>query len=215
MTTPRKYYQHDREEMLVFIPKNAKRVLDVGCGSGRFGELIKLKIGAEIWGIDIEESVIKEAEERIDRVFLGDVSVRLADLPKNYFDCVVFNDVLEHLFDPFHVLSAIKCHLAPGGRIVCSLPNIRHFKVLKKLVLRGEWEYRQAGILDYTHLRFFTYKSIRSTLNNLGYEIEILQGLKPIKKWKHLWIIFLFYHWLWDSRFYQFACVARPSGPDS
>ncbi|RLB82126.1 MAG: class I SAM-dependent methyltransferase [Deltaproteobacteria bacterium] len=206
-----KYYQYNREEMLSFIPKDARSVLDVGCASGRFGALVKHKIGAEVWGIEIEKKMAEEAAKRLDKLLTGDVSVCIADLPENYFDCIIFNDILEHLADPFSVLTSVMGNLSARGRIVCSIPNIRHFKVLKKLVLKGEWEYKEAGILDRTHLRFFTYKSIRKTMDSLGYTIEILQGLKPIKKWKHLWIIYLFYPWLWDTRFYQFACVAKPS----
>ncbi|MFO7744175.1 MAG: methyltransferase domain-containing protein, partial [Psychroflexus sp.] len=99
-----KYYINQRTEMLEFFPPNAKTVLDVGCGEGSFAKQIKDLYHTETWGIEYMESHAKEAQKVLDKVFIGECEKFLEDLPDNYFDAIYFNDVLEHLFDPYMVL---------------------------------------------------------------------------------------------------------------
>lgn len=208
---PARYYTGVRAEMLKYIPGDAKRVLDVGCGEGFFGEAVKNATGAEVWGIELFPEAAEKAAGRLDKVFTGDIeSGVLASLPAGYFDCVVFNDVLEHLRDPWKALSLIRETLAKGGVVVASIPNVRYFKTLKALLLHKKWEYANAGVLDKTHLRFFTSHSIRDMFEGCGYKITTLEGINqsaPSLKY-HLFNILLM-NTLNDSRFLQFACVAR------
>ncbi|MBI3635244.1 MAG: glycosyltransferase [Candidatus Rokubacteria bacterium] len=91
-----------------------------------------------------------------------------------YFDCIVCADVLEHLMDPERTLAALLPALAPGGAIVASIPNVRHQDVLLDLLIHGRWQYQWAGILDATHLRFFTLAEIAGLLDRLGLRAEEL-----------------------------------------
>src|SRR3989344_2104623 len=155
------YYGLYRTEMIKFVPKTAKKILDVGCSSGLFGIQLKKTLDAEVWGIELDKKSAKIASKSLNKVLCGDVSEIIKNLPDSYFDIIVFNDVLEHLIDPYGVLLKMKKKLSPEGLIVCSLPNIRYIVALKRLILDKQWKYDDSGVLDKTHLRFFTLKSIK------------------------------------------------------
>ena len=207
------YYNqwNNRPEMMQFIPKNAQKILDVGCAQGLFGERLKKELKAEVWGIEIDQKSAKKAQVRIDKVLIGDISDLLDKIPNDYFDCVIFNDVLEHLVDPYSLLKKIKSKLNLNGVVVCSLPNIRFFYTLKALVLGKEWKYVDIGILDKTHLRFFTQKSIEDMFKILGYRILKLKGIHELHSWKFSLLNFLLFGALSDIKYSQFACVAKPT----
>ena len=196
--------------MLEFIPTHAKRVLDIGCAEGAFSLLVKEARGAEVWGIELDVVAATRAQEKIDTVLAGDIAGLIERLPKVYFDCIVCNDVLEHLVDPYTVLSTLKERLAPNGVIVFSLPNVRHFGNLKNLLIKKDWRYENEGILDKTHLRFFTEKSIRRMFADLGYELIAMRGLRPIRSWKFALLNMLTLGLLSDARYLQFAGVVKP-----
>ena len=102
------YYTDQREEMTLFIPLSCKHILEVGCGEGNFGKLLKDERNVEVWGIELSETAAKVAGTRLDRALSGDFHLNYPQLPKSYFDCVVFNDVLEHFTDPEKVLLLCK-----------------------------------------------------------------------------------------------------------
>lgn len=205
-----------RSEMLEFIPETATKILDVGCSVGNFGELIKSKRNVEVWGVEIDENASSKASEKLDKVLCGAFGDKL-DLPKNYFDCVVFNDVLEHMIDPFEALEFVKNILSNDGVVVASIPNVRYFDNIWNLIVHQKWEYVDAGILDRTHLRFFTKNSITSTFGDLGYNIEMIEGINPLdihdayymKKFNFLNLIS--FKRIEDMRWMQFAVIAKPN----
>jgi 2-polyprenyl-3-methyl-5-hydroxy-6-metoxy-1,4-benzoquinol methylase len=163
---------YDRSEVESFVPSDAKSVLDVGCGQGGFGALLKSKRGGmRVVGIEPTEYGCSQARARLDHVIHGtfpnDVSPR-----GQRFDCIVFNDVLEHMFDPASALVAARFMLAPDGRVVASIPNIRHWTILVKLGVLGRWDYRDDGILDRTHVRFFTRSTMVEFFNAEQYTVE-------------------------------------------
>ncbi len=201
------YYTYTRPEMAIFVPKDAKKMLDVGCGEGLFSSQFKGKI--ETWGIEVNQDIAMAAKKNIDKVIVGDVLEKMSELPNKYFDCIIFNDVLEHMVDPFSVLKQIKNKIKPTGVIIASIPNIRHLSVLRKLLLKRQWKYEDYGIMDRTHLRFFTYKSIISMFNDAGYDIVQIKGINGSTWWKYAFINVLSFGFLWDTRYIQFACVAR------
>jgi glycosyltransferase involved in cell wall biosynthesis/2-polyprenyl-3-methyl-5-hydroxy-6-metoxy-1,4-benzoquinol methylase len=210
------YYDFTREEMLKFVPVGARRVLEIGCANGRFSELIRERQRAEVWGIDAEAAAVEEARTRLDKALHGDVHDLLGTVPAAYFDCVVCNDVLEHLPDPGRVLDGIVRVLADGGVVVASIPNMRYLPVLYELLVRKDWKYRGGGVLDRTHLRFFTRRSIRRLFEDAGFEMIRMEGIQMrvpvLYRLAFLIATVSTLGYYDDTRFIQYACVARVRG---
>lgn len=204
------YYANERLELLPLVPEAARRVLDVGAARGGFGQALKARRACEVWGIEPEAAAAAAATAVLDRVLACPVGEALAQLPDAGFDLVVFNDSLEHLPDPEAVLAAMVAKLRPGGSVLCSIPNVRYYKVMRQLVLRGEWEYADEGVLDRTHLRFFTEKSIRRMFSRLDFELLELQGIHGRDRWGLALLSALTFGRTRDLRYKQFACLARP-----
>lgn len=210
---PAMYYQQTREEMLKYIPQNVRKTLDLGCAQGDFSELIKRKFDAECWGVEMDPAVARIAEAKLDRVITADVNLCLDDVPDNYFDCIICNDILEHLADPYTLLLNLKQKLTGEGVLVASFPNIRYCRILFDLVIHGNWDYKDSGILDRTHLRFFTYKSLVKMFPSLGYELLTIEGKEPepsIMSRLVKLLNLLFLNKFKDTICHHFACVARP-----
>lgn len=205
------YYINNRDEMHRFIPEKINNILEVGCGTGIFGKNLKSKrnnIG--VWGIEISKSAAEAAKTRLDKVIIADIENDSIDLPKKYFDCIVFNDVLEHLKYPCAVLKKIADYLIDDGCVVASIPNVRYFYNIKELLKNKEWRYEGSGILDKTHLRFFTIKSIKEMFESCDYHLVKVEGINPIKfPWKFRLLNWLLMKKFEDMRFVQFACVAK------
>ena len=153
-------------------------VLDVGCGAGAMGEAME-RLGNKVTGVDLDEQAIVVAGGRMSRALVGDVTDvdAVARSAGTGFDRIVFADVLEHLPDPAPVLARYRALLAPGGRLLISLPNVAAWTVRLSL-LCGRFEYAESGILDRTHLRFFTRGSARRMIEEAGYTVE-RRGLTP------------------------------------
>ncbi|MFO7745521.1 MAG: class I SAM-dependent methyltransferase [Psychroflexus sp.] len=203
------YYKKERPEMLEFFPKNAKTVLEVGCGQGTFAKQIKDLYQTETWGIEYMESHAKEAQKVLDKVFIGQCEKFIDDLPDNYFDVIYFNDVLEHLFDPYMVLEKMKQKLTEKGKIISSLPNIRYHSALKMLILKKDWKYEDSGVLDHTHIRFFTKKSIERMYKNLGFKIITHKGINKTRSLKPYIYNLLLFFTASDIFYVQFATVVE------
>ncbi|HET8838656.1 MAG TPA: class I SAM-dependent methyltransferase [Flavobacteriaceae bacterium] len=203
------YYNKIRQEMLKYMPEKPKRVMDVGCGRGTFAAVVKEKTNAEVWGLEFMEAEAKEAEKVIDKVFAGPCENNIDKLPDNYFDVVYFNDVLEHLTDPYWVVEKFKEKLAPNGIVISSIPNLRYHNALWSLMFKKDFRYRRSGVMDHTHLRFFTKKSIRRMYEEKGYEIIVHEGINRSKSLKPILynIPLLFMHT--DIFYPQFATVAK------
>ncbi len=178
-----KYYSNTRPDVQKLVNPASKIILDVGCGSGDMAFELKNKLNAEVWGIEFNSKAAALADKKIDYVISGRVEDSIALLPDNYFDTIIFADVLEHLVDPYNVLASIKSKLSKKGELVTSIPNVRHWSIVKQL-LEGRWDYQEFGIMDSTHLRFFTRQSIfnmfdKAGLNitNIIYVVAEMQGL--------------------------------------
>ncbi len=172
------YYGHKRTDILEHIPQDARRIFDVGCGAGIFGAAIKEERSAsvEVAGIEIDAEAAQKAASKIDRVITGDVEKTDLPFPEGYFDVIIYGDILEHLMDPWNVLKKHKDLLRPGGHVIASIPNIAHYKILRDL-RNKEWRYEKAGLLDETHLRFFTIKSIKRMFIEAGYRIVSISNI--------------------------------------
>ena len=168
------YFTQERQEMLPFVPAQRRRVLEVGCSEGLFiGSLPGVE---ESWGIE-PSAAAEMAKERLTRVFHATFDEVEAELPSNYFDVVICNDVIEHMPDYNHFLSAIAKHIAPGGMLVGSIPNVRFYNNMMQFLFEKDWYYTDSGILDRTHITFFTEKSLRRTLERHGFAVRQLQGI--------------------------------------
>jgi len=207
---PSDYYSLSRAEMMNYVPSDARRLIEFGCGYGNFSELATRERQLECWGIEVEPEAAKCAAHKIHKVLCGDAAELLQELPDSYFDCAVFNDILEHMADPYTLLLKVKAKLSPAGVVVASIPNVRYWRNLKRLVFRGEWTYTDKGILDRSHLRFFTKKSIISMFDEAGYSIIRIDGIKPTRSRSFRVANLIALGSLSDAKFCQFACLARP-----
>ncbi|MBL9188077.1 MAG: class I SAM-dependent methyltransferase [Opitutaceae bacterium] len=212
------YFEQIRSEMLPLLPRSAHRILDIGCGAGAFGSHLRKHLGREVWGIEPDARAAKKAASHLDRV-LAEPLTNSSALPKNYFDCVFFNDVLEHLVDPWESLRLVKTSLKQDGIVIASIPNVRHFPTLWRLAFRAEWTYAERGILDKTHLRFFTRQTIENIFHETGYKIISIEGINEravlgagdTRLWQYYKLLSLIpSKTLTDAKFLQFAVVAKP-----
>jgi len=205
------YFHNQRTEMLKFIPENATKILEVGCGAGQFCTLLKRE-DREIWGVEMNAEAAQKANDICTFVLVGDFDTVFKQLPENHFDCVIFNDVLEHMYSPWDTIRLVKSLLSADGVLVTSIPNFRYISnLITEVLFHGEFEYKpEGGILDDTHIRFFTTKSIRRMFREEGYEVVVHEGIKPCKSWKEKLFIALTFGFLEDTRYKQFATVAKP-----
>jgi 2-polyprenyl-3-methyl-5-hydroxy-6-metoxy-1,4-benzoquinol methylase len=216
------YFEMERPEMLPLVPAHSRRVLDVGCGAGGFGVSLKRARQVEVWGVEPMAPAAKKAMAKLDHVIQGHFGPEL-DLPEGTFDCVIFNDVLEHMVAPEKALRYANNLLSADGVVVASIPNIRSFPTFWQLLFHARWEYADFGVLDKTHLRFFTKSSIEHMFQNEGYSIESIRGINAYVGEpgisRRLWSAYhlanaLFLGRFTDMRFLQFAIVARVA-PDA
>lgn len=162
------YFAHARKEIQPLLPQNCSRVLEVGCGSGAtLGWLRQERHAVRTVGIEIAEAAAEKARSFADDVFCLDFERH--DLPggAQKFDLILCLDVLEHMVDPWSVVDRLATqYLEVGGTLLVSLPNVRHYSVVLPLLFGGRWDYEDAGLLDRTHLRFFTKASAKALLSH-------------------------------------------------
>ncbi len=169
------YYQNERPEIARLVDKEARVILDVGCGMGRLGARLKAEVpGRTIFGIEFEERVASQARNVLDGVLTGDIQTMQINFEPAMFDCIIFADILEHTLEPVSVLRKFKTVLKRGGTIICSIPNMRHYTVILQLLTRG-WEYQEWGLFDQTHLRFFSLGSMKEMLTQAGFQVEYIE----------------------------------------
>jgi O-antigen biosynthesis protein len=161
------------KKMLNFIGEQ-KSVVDFGCATGYMAQFLNRR-GCRVVGVEISPEAAAIAEQFCEQVIVADLDyTSIAEiLPEQKFDIAVFGDVLEHLRDPWRTLEQVKTILHPDGYVVASIPNIAH-GAIRLALLQGRFDYEKQGILDDTHLRFFTRKSIEDLFESAGYLVETL-----------------------------------------
>ena len=167
------YYTQVRSDVLSLIDKDAKQieVLEVGCGTGNtLGRVKKMFMHSEVKGIELVEEVALVGAKNFD-ITCGDIEKMELPYKKGQFDYIIFGDVLEHLREPWDVLKKVHPYLKKDGCVLTSIPNIMNASVLYNLIC-GDFTYEDSGILDRTHLRFFTYKEIIKMFMLNGYRVE-------------------------------------------
>jgi len=162
------YFSHGRDDIVSILPENCKNILDVGCGAGGLGRNIKSQRNdIRITGLELDSRSAAIASQFYDQVIECDLNLDIPLVENDSFDCIILADVLEHLINPWLVLERLLSFLDEGGYVICSLPNIRNIFVINDLI-EGSWSYRNAGILDRTHLRFFTKSTAEYMLQQKG-----------------------------------------------
>ena len=170
-------YENPRPEVAAMVPAVARTVLDLGCSSGALGATLS----ARVTGVEADPAYAARARERLADVIEADLESWDPASLNTSFDCVICADVLEHLRAPEDVLARAMGVLEPGGSVVVSLPNVRHWETFWNLAVRGTWPRRSMGIFDRTHLRWFTLRDAWNLLSDAGLEVQEVHRVHRIR----------------------------------
>jgi len=172
------YYSNARREVTPLLPGKFSSVLEIGCGEGNTLDWLRQEHGARVCcGIEIDLRASEAARAKRLTVVTADIERENVDFHGHRFDLILCLDVLEHLRDPWSALQAIATHyLNEGGYVIASIPNICHLSILSGLIFRDEWNYEEAGILDITHLRFFTRKTALKLFRGADLDVDIVKS---------------------------------------
>lgn len=167
------YFRNLNRNLLNGIPSGLNKVLEFGCSAGMLGQAYKEKNPDTVWhGVEINKEAIKLAKDNIDGAWIAnanDFKPNKTILKTAPYDAIIYGDVIEHFIDPLKCMPDHLELLRPGGELIACIPNVQHWTLMRK-VLNGDWNYQRSGLLDNTHLRFFTRKSIRKLLTSLDLE---------------------------------------------
>jgi 2-polyprenyl-3-methyl-5-hydroxy-6-metoxy-1,4-benzoquinol methylase len=179
------YFSNARTDYVNRMPNNPNaRVLEIGCGTGSTGALALKNNKCDYYvGVEINSEVATLAREKLSKVIVADVENIDLDWEESSFDILILSEVLEHLVDPWETIRKLLVFLKPSGLIMSSSPNVSHYKIIKNLIL-GKWELTDSGVMDRTHLRWFTPYTFRNLFEQNGVVIEKLEpmsklGIKP------------------------------------
>jgi 2-polyprenyl-3-methyl-5-hydroxy-6-metoxy-1,4-benzoquinol methylase len=167
---------------MVTLIRPGARVLETGCANGRFSSVLT-EIGCKVVGVEIDPGAAQQAAEYCESVIVGnleDSNVR-AQIPEG-FDILIFGDVLEHLIEPWKVLVDLRSKLLADGYIVVSIPNIAHWDGRIGLLV-GNFDYTHDGLMDATHLRFFTRRTAIELIEQSGYKIVAIDRTYSLPRW--------------------------------
>jgi len=167
---PDGYYAQGRPELVALLPERVGRVLDIGCGEGGVGRALRGR-AESLTGIELDAGAAEKASEVYDLVLVGDADSRLAEV-EGPFDTILAYDVLEHLPDPAPLIRRLRALAAPGAVLHASVPNARHWSLVRDLVVRGTFGYTDAEHRDTTHLRWFTRRDLVAALELGGWRVE-------------------------------------------
>jgi 2-polyprenyl-3-methyl-5-hydroxy-6-metoxy-1,4-benzoquinol methylase len=169
------YFSLVRKDLISLIPKNkSNKILEIGAGGGYTLAAIKeMGLAVEVVGIELcDMPGTMQNHPGIDRMIIGNIEDLALDFPEDHFDVIICGDVLEHLVDPWAVVNKVNKYLKVGGIWIVSMPNIREFNTLLKIIFKGDFRYEPMGILDKTHLRFFCRKNIVELLQSDNMQVQ-------------------------------------------
>lgn len=167
-------HEQHNPDLLKFIPIESKRIIEVGCSSGALAREFKVLSPTCHWvGIEIDPSYAELAKRYCDRCLALDIEFAAEDFWKEVSntDCWIFGDTLEHLRDPWSILKLIRTNITNHGVVVACIPNAQHWSLQAKLSI-GDFRYEENGLLDRTHLRWFTRQTIIEMFDQSGFQIE-------------------------------------------
>lgn len=180
---PADYFDRARREIGPRMPERVTRMLDIGCGAGATTAFVRsLRAVAWAGGVEIEPEEALKANAHLDRLWTIDIAAEPFEtaIEDGALDLILCLDVLEHLVDPWAVVRRLTPKLAAGGRLIVSVPNIRNWKFIWRLATRGDFRYRDAGLLDRTHLRFFTRETAAELATAGGLALVSIDGLPEL-----------------------------------
>lgn len=160
-------------ELVDMMPLYAKRIIDIGCGPGNNAKEFLTRTNPEYYlGVEILPEDAERARQYCSECIVGDIEKFDEEQWSKLvnYDLWVFGDVLEHLYDPWRLLQKVRTSIAAGGEIICCIPNVQHWSLQCRLSI-GDWRYDEKGLLDRTHIRFFTRQTIIEMLHDAGFEI--------------------------------------------
>lgn len=155
--------------------KDKTKVLEVGCGNGNFAAAIKQLKKCSVDAVEPDKGDAQKAKKVVDRLVIDTLENSIKKLDRYKYDQIIFLDVIEHLYTPIEALKAIKNLLKPNGTVLFSIPNMAHASV-RLMLMEGKFEYGGTGLLDSTHLHFYTEDEINRIFNEAGYEIKDMSG---------------------------------------
>jgi len=177
-THEEKYDDKPRADIIRLVPEDCRRILEIGCGTGATGSALKERQpGLFYVGLEIDDRAVAIAQTRLDRVLkvdLGKMDRLSLPFEPESFDLLIAADVLEHLYDPWRVLYVLRGFLKKKGKVLLSIPNTQNIYLIAQLVM-GHWTYQKYGLLDATHIRFFTWKEIERLLTGTGFRLILCQ----------------------------------------
>lgn len=162
-------YEALNQPVLARVPETARRVLDIGCGTGALGHDIKQRLGCELVGVTHSEAEAERAATRLDRVLVQDLN-DFDPAALGEFQCVICSHVLEHLYRPERLLKSLRGNLSRAGVLIVALPNILHWRQRLEF-LRGSFKYTDGGLMDRTHFRFYDWTTAHALLEESGYVV--------------------------------------------
>lgn len=202
---------YSSHQLVLDRARGSKTVLDVGCSAGVLARDLKAQ-GALVDGIEYDPAAAAEARAVCRQVLVGDLeTMELSELDPQGYDAILCADIIEHLRDPVAALARLRPHLKEDGKLVISVPNIANWS-MRLTHLAGRWDYQERGLMDRTHLRFFTHRSIRQVVADAGYrvlDVDVSVPLpalrrEPFNRFAHalgrLWKNFLGYQFIVTAR---------------
>jgi 2-polyprenyl-3-methyl-5-hydroxy-6-metoxy-1,4-benzoquinol methylase len=184
------YHGGTRLDAISLLPDYLDRVIEIGCGTG--ATLVELKRQGRcnwVGGVELASEPAQIASGCLDQFWQGNIETLALDIAPTSLDAILCLDVLEHLTDPWSTLKRLTKLLKPDGMAVISVPNIRNYRILGSLMLHGRWDYQPTGIMDRTHLRFFTRKTAIELATEAGLLVDRTIPLIHLKRWKMKWLM--------------------------